>query len=154
MWMSVGSTLGSYLLYLALVSSESENYFLYTFNSLALLASPALGYLYTNNWNDFWDSVAKRFVGRLVMGAGAIILIVESLDNLWSNEDPNGLVIAAGLGLVLAGSIYNITLTFRDFRQVRTRVEEYNEGLIQSLQIMPAIDPINKSLGVGLRINF
>ncbi len=154
MWISVGSTVGSYVLYLALVSAESESIFLYTFTSLSLLAAPALGYVYTNNWDDFWSSVSRRFVGRLVMGAGAIIILVEALDNIWSSDDPDNLVIAAGLGLLLGGAIYNLTVTFRDFRQVRTRVYEYNEGLVKSVQIMPAVDPINKSLGVGFRVNF
>lgn len=154
MWMSVGSTIGSYLLYASIISAESESVFLYTFTSLSMLAAPALGYLYTDNWNDFWDSVARRFIGRLVLGAGALIVLVESLDNIWSNEEPNDLVIAAGVGLMLGGAIYNIRLTFRDFKQVRTRVDEYNEGLVQSVQIMPAIDPVNKSIGVGFRVNF
>lgn len=154
MWISVGSSIGSYFLFAALTTANSENFVLYSIANIGVLVSPALGYLYTDNWNDFWSSVSRRLVGRLIMAAGALIVIIESFDNWFGEDDADDLIIAGGLALMLGGAIHNLTVTFRDYRQVRTRVEEYNENLVQSVQIMPAVDPINRAIGIGFRLNF
>lgn len=154
MWISVGSTIGSYLAIAILSSTPNPNQPALQLFSLTLLAAPALGYLYTNNWNDFWNSVSRRFVGRLVMATGAVVFVLGAFDALLDDDEWNSAATITGLGLMLVGGIYNIRITFNDFRQVRTRVDEYNESLIQSVQVMPAVDPVNKAVGLGFRVNF
>jgi|GEM_PF-4287424 len=154
LWISLGSTIVSLGIVSNLLPAENNQGLKLTASVLLLSASPATGYLYTNNRNDFLKNSAIR-VGLFVGYLGLTRLILERSVNDVADEGTLGAdnIFLSATILAAFGTLF-INTTFRDFRRVRSRVHEYNGKLAQSVQILPLIDPVSKVYGAGLRVNF
>jgi len=154
MLISVGATLASYVIGPALLSSESGNPLTATLAMGMLITAPSLGYLYTDNWDDFWRNSGIRLGGYGLFTIGGTIYFVSAFDGLFDDEDSSDGAEVAGAALMIAGTAIVIYSTFYDFIHVRRKVDEYNSSLVQSVQILPVVDPITGVYGAGLRVNF
>lgn len=154
MLMSVGATLASYVISSALLSVESGNAITGTIATVALITAPSFGYLYTDNWDDFWRNSGIRLGGYALFTIGGTIYFVSAFDGIFDDEDSSDGAEVAGAVMMIAGLGIVIYSTFYDFIHVRRKVDEYNSSLVQSVQILPVVDPITGVYGAGLRVNF
>lgn len=116
--------------------------------AMAFLA-PGTGYLYTGNVDDFLLHALYRVGGFSAFYLGGII-ITESEGSIFelSLENPiwGFMISTIGAGIML-DSIW------KDFTGVRKKVDEYNQNLMNRVQISPVINPLTKTVGVGLRVS-
>ena len=113
------------------------------------LTVPGTGYLYTNNTNDYLLHSLYRAGGLLIFSLG--------VDNV-TEKDGSFFKLQFGepfIGFMLAtvGAGVMIHYIWKDFTGVRKKVDEYNQNLMNRVQISPVINPLTKTVGVGLRVS-
>lgn len=150
---SVGATVSSYYLYGALVNAGGGNTFVTLSALFILVSAPSAGYLYSYNNDDFWRNTLHRTIAVGITTTGAIILFVDLLDDIFDEEESNPAAVTIGSALMIGGATWFFVSTIRDFIVVRKKVDEYNQSLMNRVQITPMLDPVSKTVGVGLRVS-
>lgn len=154
MWMSIGATVGAYIVVPILFSIEGGSYVAAAAGLFVLITAPSVGYLYSLNEQEFWRNSGVRLLGTGIFTIGSFIFFVSAFDSLFSGENENTGGEIFGSILMLGGAGIFIYSTFRDFINVRKKVVEYNDSLVQSIEVGPILDPVTNVYGAGIRINF
>ena len=152
--LSLGSTIASYYISGAIINIDSGNPLLALTSLFVIVSAPSAGYLYSGNNDDFWRNTLHRTIAIGTATTGLVILLVNSFDSIFSdNEASNsGANLFASI-LFIGGTSWFFISTVRDFIVVRNKVDEYNQNLLNRVQIAPIVDPVHKTAGVGLRVN-
>lgn len=113
------------------------------------ITAPGTGYFYTNNADDYLLHSLYRAGGLLIFSLG--------VDNV-TDKDGSFFKLQFGepfIGFMIAtvGAGVMIHYIWQDFTGVRKKVDEYNQNLMSRVHISPVINPINKTLGFGLRVS-
>ncbi len=152
MWISIGATFTSYIVGPLLMSAGS--FAAVSAGFFVIIVAPSTGYIYIDNKREFWRNSGARFLGVSLAAIGTTILFVSAFESIGSSESSGGVDEVLGSVLVLGGVGLFVYSTFRDFIHVRRKTKEYNNSLVQSVNIQPVIDPINSTVGLGFRLNF
>ena len=152
---SVGATISSYFLYGAMINAGNGGMVFPIAALFVLVTAPSTGYLYSYNNDDFWRNTLHRTIALGIAVTGAFIIVVSVFDDLFAeNADSNPGAVTIGSLFMIGGMSWFYISTFRDFIVVRKKVDEYNQNLLTRVQITPILDPVNKTAGVGFRVNF
>ena len=153
---SVGATIASYFINSAVTNSGSPNTLTALTATFIFITAPSAGYIYSDNWDDFWRNSGHRLIAAGVVTVGMFIWLGSALDGLFDEEDDgsNGAGLAAGSIIMVTGGVLFYFSTFRDFIQVRKKVDEYNSKLLNRVELIPVLDPVNSAAGLGFRVNF
>lgn len=113
------------------------------------ITAPGTGYFYSNNADDYLLHTLYRAAGLYIFSLG--------VDNV-TEKDGSFFKLQFGepfIGFMLAtvGAGLMIHYIWQDFTGVRKKVDEYNQNLMNRVQVVPILDPINKSTGVTLRVS-